>query len=940
MNYRNAMQFQPTKLETGEVLYCQGGTICPRSSTVVLYSSQRWLRVMTDVTSYKKSSFLWRGPKMMILDVKFLYGHSSPTMAILFQGDNGSFGVKVYEVIDNNFNLKGWQLPDNVVEPTLLIPVHQDPYGFLIIGKELFVYCKEQATKTKRMGFFNIKAYGRFHTDTRKHSYLLGDHSGHLLMIELPQLTHRILGRISIPSSISYLRDTIVFVGSCSTDSQLIKINHLADLQVLNTYANLGPISDFCVINKSGGQRKLLMCCGSNEESAIELFYTGTGIKPKNFTELPNVRNVWPLKSSILDDNHTYLVLQTLQEVIFVYTIVNDGFVAHNFSGFISGLATLCCQNAIYKQFIQVTPKSVRLICSKTGLLKHIWTGKSDIDCASATVSQILVATGNYLNYFEIRDGDLLLVKEIDLGYTAACLDISYLGENRHSSKLAAVATWSENKARIFSLPNLTLLAEEQLSCLPRCIILCAFGMEPYLLCGLGDGSLFSFKWKEESFQLEDKTSVSLGRSCLTLRKFSSDGEDYVFFSTPTMPSIIFYKNDKLQHETLNLMNIFDACPFQCDYVKDGVVATGNDGFVFCTLGDIAESGKTVIASCVRRICHQEETQSYAIIVEEKEQTKRHRILLLDDQLNTSASYKLDEHEIGLSIISSRFANDNRFYYCVGTSFSVPGEDAPIKGRILVLLVINGKLVRVTEFPTDGAVHYLKNLHGGLLVNISHTTPRFFEWMQTVRELNENPDVVEPEGVEERFSSMCSLSQKVKYKLEDIVIAPENRNNHTAILMMENEVLFSSNAKYIIMSYNGLDNMVGQWYSGEFITQIKSGTLSRLADEDYAQVPSVLFSTTTSAMRVIVSLPDGVYSYLQNLEKKMRAARKKWDHFVELSGHRCIELENARDRKFIDGDFLESYMTLSEELQWEIANDMGIDVPTLIKILDYLALFH
>ncbi|KAG7552864.1 Cleavage/polyadenylation specificity factor A subunit C-terminal [Arabidopsis thaliana x Arabidopsis arenosa] len=174
---------------------------------------------------------------------------------------------------------------------------------------------------------------------------------------------------------------------------------------------------------------------------------------------------------------------------------------------------------------------------------------------------------------------------------------------------------------------------------------------------------------------------------------------------------------------------------------------------------------------------------------------------------------------------------------------------------------------------------------------------------------------------------VVSLAEKKPIPVKhNVIITPENRSNHTAIQMMENGVLFSSDAHYIIMSHSSVDNMVGRWFSREFITQIKGGTLSRLSDEDYAQVPSVLFSTTTGAVGVIVSLPYEVYSYLKNLEKKMRLARKARKDFVQFKAHDCIGLKDDSHKHFIDGDFLESFMILSMEDQLEIANDMNINV--------------
>ncbi|VVB07713.1 unnamed protein product [Arabis nemorensis] len=160
----------------------------------------------------------------------------------------------------------------------------------------------------------------------------------------------------------------------------------------------------------------------------------------------------------------------------------------------------------------------------------------------------------------------------------------------------------------------------------------------------------------------------------------------------------------------------------------------------------------------------------------------------------------------------------------------------------------------------------------------------------------------------------------IKYDLQDIVIAPENQSKQTTYQMVENGVMFSSNSRYHLRSYRGgvSSNVVGQWYSGEFITHIKAGTLSRLSDEDYAQVPYVLFLTTIGAIRVIVSLPSEVYKYLD----------------------KCIGLRDYQVMHFIDGDFLESFLTLTAEEQMKIATTMKIDDKIMKEILDYLALFH
>lgn len=77
-----------------------------------------------------------------------------------------------------------------------------------------------------------------------------------------------ILGEISIPESLTYLDNKIIYVASRVGDSQLIKLNKKPDqfgshITVLDTFMNLGPIVDMCVIDlERQGQGQVVTCSG------------------------------------------------------------------------------------------------------------------------------------------------------------------------------------------------------------------------------------------------------------------------------------------------------------------------------------------------------------------------------------------------------------------------------------------------------------------------------------------------------------------------------------------------------------------------------------------------------------------------------------------------------------------------------------------------------
>lgn len=77
-----------------------------------------------------------------------------------------------------------------------------------------------------------------------------------------------ILGEISIPESLTYLDNKIIYVASRVGDSQLIKLNKKPDqfgshITILDTFMNLGPIVDMCVIDlERQGQGQVVTCSG------------------------------------------------------------------------------------------------------------------------------------------------------------------------------------------------------------------------------------------------------------------------------------------------------------------------------------------------------------------------------------------------------------------------------------------------------------------------------------------------------------------------------------------------------------------------------------------------------------------------------------------------------------------------------------------------------
>ena len=92
---------------------------------------------------------------------------------------------------------------------------------------------------------------------------------------------------------------------------------------------------------------------------------------------------------------------------------------------------------------------------------------------------------------------------------------------------MAAVGLWTDISVRLLRLqPSLDEMSREYLGgeIIPRSVLLAKFERVNYLLCALGDGSLFYFVLNGQG-ALTDKKKVTLGTQPTVLRKFRYNAE-------------------------------------------------------------------------------------------------------------------------------------------------------------------------------------------------------------------------------------------------------------------------------------------------------------------------------------------------------------------------------------------------------------------------------
>ncbi|TYJ44628.1 hypothetical protein E1A91_A03G238600v1 [Gossypium mustelinum] len=938
-----------------------------------------------------KEAFNIRLEELQVLDIKFLYGCSKPTIVVLYQDNKDARHVKTYEVAlkEKDFVEGPWAQNNLDNGADLLIPVPPPLCGVLIVGEETIVYCSANAFKAIPIRPSITKAYGRVDADGSR--YLLGDHAGllHLLVIthekeKVTGLKIELLGETSIASTISYLDNAVVFIGSSYGDSQLIKLNLQPDakgsyVEVLERFVNLGPIVDFCVVDlERQGQGQVVTCSGAYKDGSLRVVRNGIGINEQASVELQGIKGMWSLRSSTDDPFDTFLVVSFISETRILAMNLEDELEETEIEGFNSQVQTLFCHDAVYNQLVQVTSSSVRLVSSTSRELRNEWHAPSgySVNVATANATQVLLATGGgHLVYLEIGDGTLTEVKHAQLEYEISCLDINPIGENSNYSHLAAVGMWTDISVRIFSLPELNLITKEQLGgeIIPRSVLLCSFEGTSYLLCALGDGHLLNFQVNMSNGELTDRKKVSLGTQPITLRTFSSKNTTHVFASSDR-PTVIYSSNKKLLYSNVNLKEVGHMCPFNSAAFPDSLAIAKEGELTIGTIDDIQKLHiRTIpLGEHARRICHQEQSRTFAICClknqSSADESEMHFIRLLDDQtLECISTYPLDTFEYGCSILSCSFSDDTNVYYCVGTAYVLPEENEPTKGRILVFIVEDGKLQLIAEKETKGAVYSLNAFNGKLLAAINQKI-QLYKWMLREDGSREIQTECGHHGhilalyVKTRgdFIVVGDLMKSISlliYKHEEGAIEERardyNANWMSAVEILDDDTYLGAENNFNLFTVRknsegatdeerGRLEVIGEYHLGEFVNRFRHGSLvMRLPDSEVGQIQTVIFGTVNGAIGVIASLPHDQYVFLEKLQSNLRKVIKgvgglsheQWRSFNN-------EKRTAEAKNFLDGDLIESFLDLSRGKMEEVSKGMGVSVEELSKRVEELTRLH
>ncbi|KAG6617756.1 DNA damage-binding protein 1a [Phytophthora cinnamomi] len=275
-----------------------------------------------------KDTFNIRLDELRVIDIKFLHGYNKPTICVLYEDYKAARHLKTYHILlkEKDFAEGPWSQSNVEAGASLLIPVPAPVGGVLIVSNQTIVYHNGSTFHAIPMQSTVIQVYGAVDKDGSR--FLLADQYGTLSVVALQHTgkdvtgVHlEVLGETNIASCLSYLDNGVVFIGSTFGDSQLIKLNADRDengsyIEVLDTYVNVGPIIDFCVMDLDRqGQGQIVTCSGADKDGTLRVIRNGIGINEQASAELPGIKGMWALRETFAAEHDKYLLQSYVSEI-------------------------------------------------------------------------------------------------------------------------------------------------------------------------------------------------------------------------------------------------------------------------------------------------------------------------------------------------------------------------------------------------------------------------------------------------------------------------------------------------------------------------------------------------------------------------------------------------------------------------------------------------
>lgn len=645
-----------------------------------------------------------------------------------------------------------------------LIPLPPPMYGFMVIGETSISYVEEweyRVAKTKPLEEATVFVSWCAVDDQR---YALADDYGKLYLLFIQQNSEgeyaghqiHVLGETSRASTLVYLDEGRIFVGSNQGDSQIIQIRERG-LDVLQTFSNIAPILDFTVMDMgnrssdapvnefSSGQARIVTGSGAFKDGSLRSVRSGVGLEDLGTIGDMGapVSALFSLRSSASAEQADTLVVSFVSSTrIFIFDTEGEVEEVESFHGFDLTEATLYAGNLADGRAVQVTSSAVLLTDAESGMVTDTWRSPegTSITSVASNLDTILVSLKGAALVVLDASGSAISVgakREFSAEEQVSCVTLSSAIPNT-----CVVGFWQDSKVSFLDLQTLQAVATEQVAeedtlAVPRSLAIANIlpNSPPTLFVGLADGNVVTYSVESQSKLFAARKSIILGTQQANFTTLSrEDGLENVL-AICEHPSLIYSSEGRMVYSAVTAEGATCVSSFDSAAYPDAIaIATADTGELKLAVVDQERTTHVEtlpVNETVRRIAYSsslkafglgtikrtltagvEEVQSHFKLVDEVVFQELHTFALNTDELIESCMRcELNDGADGLA---ERFV--------VGTAYLDEDSAESARGRILIFEVTESRQLKlVAEQALRGACRCLSMCQGNIVAALIKT---------------------------------------------------------------------------------------------------------------------------------------------------------------------------------------------------------------------------
>ncbi|KAG5439299.1 hypothetical protein PCANB_001598 [Pneumocystis canis] len=909
--------------------------------------------------------------ELNVITITFLFGCPRPTIAILYQDSKYAKHLSSYEIIIQSREKRMKEGPiknKNLdVGSSLLIPLLDS--GVIIIGEQTLIYL-HPSSGIKSKCIVPVPTVFSSYTTINNNKHILADDYGRIFMLTLSNspkdsdfMKISQIGMTSIASVLVYLSNSYLFVGSHYGDSQLVNIS---DCSVLQSFPNISPVSDFCFVNREEKNEFIVTCSGAYKDGSLRIIRYGVGMRET--AEISNIKGIYGIWGLYFQDRLecTILVISFVNEArilkVFQNTISGPEIEEwENFTGLDTNLPILAAGNVSNDLFCFISNKSIRLIDWKNNIILQEWIANVDdlITCACLdTEFAVISLTKGKIIVFSLKNMDIVEIGGHKFDYEVSCIDIL-------NNTLISIGLWTVPSIHIFSIPIMKVLLSHDLlgTVIPRSICIVSLNSidKPIILVGMGDGTLISYSLNDlNKGILIDQKTITIGTLPINLSKFITLNGMNVFVISDC-PTIIYDNNGKLCFSSINLREITCMCSFISTAFSSTIVVVSEDNIKIGSIDSLQQLQiQTIpVGELPRRICYHNKQKIFGVLtiklsleVSNGNEIQTSYLKIFDAVgFDVLDSFQLERNECVQCITTVTINNEEIF--AVGTGFSLSEDDENSKGRIILFGISDKKIWVFSEIKVNDTVYCMDVIDNKIIAGINALVyiysydefSRSFNVLATYKSailclsLAVHGTYIIIGDLMKSVSLLSLINTENGYKLKEIAkdcnplwmtcVAALDDNLYIGAEAEGNLSLFWRDSN--ITDKNKLQ-IISEIKWGELVNQIKPGTI--LYSENSMIIPKATFVTVDGSIGFLFVIKHEYLEFLVNLQSNMGKIingigylnHSNWRAF-------CNRRKKENEPKcFIDGDFIEFFINLDDNIKQKIIDGANGGIPLLLTI--------